>query len=587
MEMAVPPDDTAEPGRGTVPGRLGDWLTRREPVIFIALLVAHLMPIWWFQYFPSLDGPVHLSIADTLVKYNSPETPAFREFFEINTNPNPNLFIFAILYVLMQIFPALLAEKILLSGYVVLLPLALRYALRSAAPEAGVLSFLAFPMIYHAPLHLGFYNFTFGMAFFLFSFGFWLRYSEKAGAGVFLGHLLLSLLAYFTHLFSLVISCAAIAFTTFGTMALDLLRQRRDRAFDPGFLWRAFKTRAIIPAAAYLPALVLSVAYLLEQKRELTAMGFESIGWPVGTRIEDLMAAASLVSHDASERLVSAAFVFILLAVAGLVVVRKIPGGSRIDGLFFCFLGFLCLYLLTPYYFHGSGMPTRIMPWMPTRIMPFVFFALILWFGSQSLTAAPRRAAVVRCLLVVSVVAVSLAGLSIRSAKYAEINGYIREYLSGVEHIERNATLVSLRLDRLGEDELISERIDLFLQAAGYIALRRSVINLNNSQAATGIFPIVFRESLDPYRHLATDWGYIGVPPRVDLFRYAARTGKDIDYVVLWGGGEHLRESAAGRRLMAQLEEAYEHIFTSPRRGLMRLYRLKKRAGAGRDETTR
>ncbi len=579
MRMAVPHNDTAEPGRGTVPGRLENWLARRESLIFIALLVAHLIPIWWFQYFPSLDGPVHLSIADMFIKYDSPETPAFREFFEINTNPDPNLFIFAVLYVLMQIFPPLLAEKILLSGYVVLLPLALRYALRAAAPEASVLSFLAFPMIYHAPLHLGFYNFSFGMAFFLFSFGFWVRHSEKAGPGVFLGHLFLSLLAYFTHLFALAISCAAIAFTTFGTMALDLLRQRRDRAFDPGFLWRALKTRAIIPAAAYLPALVLSAAYLLERKRELTQSGLESIGWPVGTRIEDLMVAASLVSHDASERLVAAAFVFILLAVAGLVVVRKIPGASRINGLFFCFLGFLCLYFLTPYQFHVR--------WMPTRIMPFVFFALILWFGSQLLTAAPRRAALVRPLVVVAIAAVSLAGLSVRSAKYAEINGYIREYLSGVEHIERNATVVSLRLNRLGEDELISERIDLFLQAAGYIALQRSVINLNNSQAASGIFPIVFRESLDPYRHLATDWGYIGVPPRVDLFRYAARTGKDIDYVVLWGGGEHLRESAAGRRLMAQLEEAYEHIFTSPRRGLMRLYRLKKRAGAGRDETTR
>ena len=579
MRMAVPHNDTAEPGRETVPGRLENWLARRESLIFIALLVAHLIPIWWFQYFPSLDGPAHLNIADMFIKYDSPETPAFREFFEINTSPDPNLFIFAVLYVLMQIFPPLLAEKILLSGYVVLLPLALRYAVRAAAPEASVLSFLAFPMIYHAPLHLGFYNFTFGMAFFLFSFGFWVRHSEKAGPGVFLGHLFLSLLAYFTHMFSLAISCAAIAFTTFGTMALDLLRQRRDRAFDPGFLWRALKTRAIIPAAAYLPALLLSAAFLLGKKRELTASGLESIGWPVGTRIEDLMVAASLVSHDASERLVAAAFVFILLAVAGLVVVRKIPGASRINGLLFCFLGFLCLYLLTPYQFHVR--------WMPTRIMPFVFFALILWFGSQLLTAAPRRAALVRPLVVVAVAAVSLAGLSVRSAKYAEINGYIREYLSGVEHIERNATLVSLRLNRLGEDELISERIDLFLQAAGSIALQRSVINLNNSQAATGIFPIVFRESLDPYRHLATDWGYIGVPPRVDLFRYAARTGKDIDYVVLWGGGEHLRESAAGRRLMAQLEEAYEHIFTSPRRGLMRLYRLKKRAGAGRDETTR
>ncbi len=579
MRMAESPSDTSGPGRGTVPGRLDDWLARREPVIFIALLVAHLIPIWWFQYFPSLDGPVHLSIADTFVKYNSPETPAFREFFEINTNPDPNLFIFAVLYVLMQIFPPLLAEKILLSGYVVLLPFALRYALRATAPEASVLSFLAFPMIYHAPLHLGFYNFTFGMAFFLFSFGFWVRHSEKAGPGVFLGHLFLSLLAYFTHLFSLAISCAAIAFTTFGTMALDLLRQRRDRAFDPGFLWRALKTRAIIPAAAYLPALVLSAAYLLEKKRELTQSGLEAIGWPDGTRIEELLVAASLVSHDSSERLVSAAFVVILLAVAGLVVVRKIRGASRINGLLFCFVGFLCLYFLTPYQFHVR--------WMPARIMPFVFFALILWFGSQLLTAAPRRAALVRPLVVVAVAAVSLAGLSIRSAKYAEINGYIREYLSGVEHIERNATLVSLRLNRLGEDELISERIDLFLQAAGYIALERSVINLNNSQATTGIFPIVFRKSLDPYRHLATDRGYIGVPPRVDLFRYAARTGKDIDYVVLWGGGEHLRESAAGRRLMAQLEEAYEHIFTSPRRGLMRLYRLKKHPGAGRDETTR
>ncbi len=51
MEMAVPPDNTAEPGRGTVPGRLDDWFARREPVIFIALLVAlRLSAIpagWW------------------------------------------------------------------------------------------------------------------------------------------------------------------------------------------------------------------------------------------------------------------------------------------------------------------------------------------------------------------------------------------------------------------------------------------------------------------------------------------------------------------------------------------------------------
>ena len=554
--------------------RLDQWIARREALLFAALMAVHIVPLWWFQYFPSLDGPAHLSIADVLVRYHGAEVPAFREFYEINTRLEPNYFIFAVLYVLMQVFPPLTAEKLLLSGYVVLLPLALRYAVRAAAPEASALSFIAFPLVYHYPLHLGFYNFSFGMAFFLFAFGFWLKHSDKTSLAVFLGHLLLSLAAYACHLFTVAISGTAIAFTTIGLTALELGHQLKSRAFDAGLLWRRFQSRALLPAAAYLPAIALGLAYLLRQEGDQTASGLVAVDWPDTERLRQLLVAASLVAHDASELVVSKAFVISLLALAGLVVARKTPGASRIDGLFFCLIGFLGLYLFTPYQFHVR--------WMPDRLMPYVFFSVVLWFASQLPTATARRAVLVRPFAVIALAAVSLLGLSLRAPVYAKLNEDIREYLSGMEHIEPNATLLSLRLDVFAGDELISDRIDLFLQAAGYIAMKRSVIDLTNLQAATGVFPIVYRRAVDPYRHLATDAELTALPPRVDLFRYAERTGKDIDYVLLWGGEQFVRDSADGHRLMAQLAAAYELVFTSPRRGLMRLYRLKESARAAR-----
>ncbi len=69
------------------------------------------------------------------------------------------------------------------------------------------------------------------------------------------------------------------------------------------------------------------------------------------------------------------------------------------------------------------------------------------------------------------------------------------------------------------------------------------------------------------------------IPPRIDFLQYARRTGLDIDYIVLWGETDRLGESADGRRLLAQLDQAYELVFTSPRRGLTHLYRIKRREG--------
>ena len=557
---------------GIAPGRLDRWLAGREGAIFAALTLLHLAPLWAFPYFPSTDGPIHLSIADVLVRYQSVETPSFRVFYEINGSIEPNSFIFGFLYLLMQAVPPLIAEKVLLSAYVVLVPLALRYAVTAAAPEAGILSLLGFPLIYTFTLHMGMYNHGFGLIFFLLVLGYWLKNSRRPSVLVFLVYLGLFLLCYLAHLFAVVLAVAAIAFAALGATALDAARQRQAGAFDAGRLWRDFAARALLPAAASLPVLLLVLAFFLRHGPGVVAHGMTmseglaTIDWPSAARLRELLSASGLVSHDVWEMLASKGFLLALLGVAGLIAARRLPGSSTLNPAFFCLLGMLGLYFAVPDW-----------NWLPERLMPALFMAAIVWLATQLPHALPRRRRLVRPWIVISVSVISLVGLSVRAVKYAELNGYIAEYLSAAEHVEANSTLLSLRLGREVDGAPISDRIDLFIHAAGYYAFERSVVDLKNIQAAYGAFPIIYRPALSLFRNLDPSTVPELIPPRIDLLQYARRTGLEIDYIVLWGEADRLGESADGRRLAAQLGQAYELIFTSPRRGLTRLYRIKRR----------
>lgn len=556
---------------GTAPGRLDRWLAGREGAIFVALALLHLAPLWAFTYFPSGDGAIHLSIADVLVRYQSVETPSFRVFYEINGNLEPNSFIFGFLYVLMQAVPPLIAEKLLLSTYVVLVPLALRYAVTAAAPEAGILSLLGFPLIYTYTLHLGQYNHGFGLIFFILLLGYWLRYSRRASVPVFLGYLGLFFLCYLAHLFAVMLAVAAIAFAALGATALDAARQRKAGAIDARRLWRDFAARALLPAAASLPVLILVLAFFLRHGAGPVAHGLTmseglaTIDWPGMARLRELLSASGLVSHDVWELLASKGFLLALLGVAGLVAARRLPGGSTLNPALFCLLGTLGLYFAAPDW-----------NWLPERLMPALFMLAIVWLATQLPHALPGRRRLVRPWIVISVITISLVGLSVRAVKYAELNGYIAEYLSAAEHVEANSTLLSLRLGREVDGAPISDRIDLFIHAAGYYAFTSSVIDLKNIQAAYGAFPIVYRPALSLFLNLDSSTTPELIPPRIDLLQYARRTGVEIDYIVLWGEADRLGESADGRRLIAQLGQAYDLVFTSPRRGLTRLYRSKR-----------
>src|SRR5947207_340100 len=105
-------------------------MSRPEIALWAALYALQLAPVWGLRYFPSQDGPSHLENANILLLLRRPELPVFRDYFAVNRGPTPNWLGHVALAGLIRISSPLPAEKILLTLYILTLPLAVRYALR-------------------------------------------------------------------------------------------------------------------------------------------------------------------------------------------------------------------------------------------------------------------------------------------------------------------------------------------------------------------------------------------------------------------------------------------------------------------------
>src|SRR3954465_6846257 len=98
--------------------RLRHWLVRHnEGAAFWGLVLLHLIPVWTFRYLPTQDGPSHLVNAQILKDYGS-STAGYEAFFEVRAEPLPNWTSHLLLAGLLVLVPPLVAEKLLVSLYV-------------------------------------------------------------------------------------------------------------------------------------------------------------------------------------------------------------------------------------------------------------------------------------------------------------------------------------------------------------------------------------------------------------------------------------------------------------------------------------
>jgi hypothetical protein len=502
----------------------------RGSLILAAVLVVQLLPIWLLPFFPSQDGAVHMTIARVLRDYSKPESQVLRGVFELNGEAVPNRFIYAILADVLRPVSVPAAEKVLLSAYVILLPLSVRYAVAGVAAENAFLAVLALPFTFNFLLNMGFYNFSASLAAFFFALGWWLRHRERFGPRAALVFAGLSIWVYFCHGVSLVALLAAVG--------AAVITKRDPR----GVAWLAL---------AALPAAALTFSYAGELG------GYR--GWlPFGDRLWRLATLNALVSIDSRIDLLAA---FLAVALAG-VAFRLLARPHKESGLGPAVVALLLLALAAP---QALGIGNFI----TDRLILFPWMVLIPWLATREHSSRSRLG------LEILGAGVGLAMLGLLVPRWQEVNRDLAEETPALERVAPGSTYLPLAFSYAGEAPdggPVVHRVLPFLHAGDQVSARRTVANLNLFAAGTDAFPIRYRPERDPYTHLRTSGGWV--------------LSGGIDYVLVWWPQAREPDLAGARRLLVELEARYDRIYTSPR-DLVRLYRRKGTAEASAVPTTR
>jgi hypothetical protein len=527
-----------------------------ETVLFWALLVLHLLPVWIFSYTPTQDGPGHQALTAILRQYDLPSAGLLRQYYLPNREALPNWLIFFLMGRVLGFMAVPMAEKVVLTAYVLLLPLSARYALRAVDPGAGFLAVLAFPFVYNYLFNMGFFNFCWSLAAFLFTTGYWLKHAERMSPARTALLALLVLWVYFCHPVTLAVTVAVLLTLAGWRMLLDL-RAAPGRP-SPRELWGHFRHRLLAPALACAPSLALMAAFVGRRTGARITM------LPMAVKLRHL---AGLYSLASLSRLtiplaILLALLFYRLAVRCLRMRRGLPLQTG-DGFLLATAVLIVVFFVAPSDLAGGGFINH-------RLVLFPFLTVLLWLGTFE---HPERR---RLRIQIAAAGIALAFLGLILWKYAEIDRVLSEIVATSDAVAPDHTLLFLSYAHQGDgDGHLAFRTSPFVHAGGYVAARKRLVDLSLYEANEDYFPLYFRPALNPYRYLSN--GPLGIekePPEVDLLSYPRRTGGRIDYVLLWGLRDERRGEPKVRAVLDQLAAGYDLVERSPG-GRVLLYRAR------------
>lgn len=465
---------------------------------FTLFLLVHLIPIWSFEYFLTQDGPIHLANAWSFFHYFDGSNEILREYYIRNPLPAPNWLSQVFLGFLMQFVRPETAEKLLASGFVLVMPTSVWYAADALRKGNGHVALFACPLIFTWFLNTGLYNFCYGVAIYLLLFGYWFRIRDdvKLRSAVVLCVGLVVL--YFTHIFALM--------ALFVTLALMIVGERRS-------LGRRF----VFVGGAALPAIVLSLVFIYG-KRGRSGPPISSADGLID-RLDTVLSQGVFVSYRSEEVFLYAVF-FLLLAAAWLRVVQHVVK-RRLwrDGLFLLIPAvFLLLYFVVPAWaLQGAFIPDRLL--FVAGISAVVALA-IHWPKSRS-----------RNLMAGVTGAVSLLLLALETTSMAIHNERLEAVLACEQTLEPGTTLLPIR--RPSETGFAgSDRLDPLRHVTHYWVIEHRLVNLGNFSGYRGNHPMLYRANVAPLPRI----GCLDCnPPRFDISGYVDASEARVDYVLLRG----------------------------------------------------
>jgi len=513
---------------------------RYVPVALFLIIAANLAEIWSFHYFPSADGPSHLEMAATISQLWRGLCPNLNSLYHFTHAVTPNWVTYFLLIPLMHFFTGAVAEKIVVSLYVIFLPLAVYKFIKTTNPTSAPLAIPACLLLSNYLLYSGSYSFLLSLVFYIYSLHWFIHNRENLSTKNCFILLFLFTANYLFHL------CGFVFF------AISIFVILTSEIKATGF--RTYVKRGLFSFLAACPSLAALAQYMSLPKPPISgdASFIE--------RVIYTLFPTTFITSNADIYLMY--FITISLALL-LFYICTLKQRTNSKFLGWLALTFTLLLLFGPFYFAGGWL-------VETRLQLYILLIFIFW-----LAAFNHSKLFLRIIVCASLPAL-LVQIWLTIPIFTKYNRIAAEYVVENSRIPNNSTIFAADISPFTIDYASNETNTRYSYShlAGYLVANKTcVAEISNYHLGEqNSFPITYRDATNPNMHLGqfrTNYGLQIIPPQINLDTYPIKP----DYILIKGSRENLFKYPAAYGLdeqglynnfMQQITRNYRLEYESP-----------------------
>ncbi len=466
--------------------------------VCIFIFIIALIPLWYFKYFPTLDGPSHLYNASIIRELWFGDKDFYNSFFRFNPQPVPN-WTGHLLAVILGIFlPVWLVEKIIVLSFAVGIPFGIISLLKNLSITPSWSMLLLLPFTYTLILYLGFFNFMIALALMFVALAWMIKWRHPQNIFYLLGITVLLILIYFSHVL-------IFGLTLMFTVMWMLWSNWVDRNA------RIFSNANFQKLICFVPGLILSAWFFSTKSLGGFRGKVESIPstelWKMLKEGSPLAGLNGIFEVPFTSVFVSGLGVLLLFN-----IIWRIKNKSGIltsDVLLIFSLLLLVMYFTIPNGMISGG-------FISLRLLMLALLIMVSWLLAQKL---PMWIMLLSGALGVYVF---FSTFSYRFISTAQLNDNADNMVRLVHDVERRKVLLPLNYSGNW----------LHINLSGYAGASRKIVILDNYEAVTDVFPLQWKEGQAP--ELTAGNFTQSLNPEISIENYEKATGNKIDYVTRW-----------------------------------------------------